>query len=118
MKLMPQEIEVWYIIPSIRRELAKSLKLKGLSQKEIALTLGITEPAVSQYLHDKRASGIEFDDKLLKLVEGSAKILMEDPGRVVNEIQLILGNVRNSKLMCEIHRKYDSELGDCEVCFN
>tara|TARA_Y100000310_G_C20595380_1_gene770237 strand:+ start:750 stop:1106 length:357 start_codon:yes stop_codon:yes gene_type:complete len=118
MKLMPQEIEVWYIIPSIRRELAKALKGKGLPQKEIALTLGITEPAVSQYLHDKRASGIEFDEKLLKLVNKSAEILIQDPKRTVNEIQLILGNIRNSKLMCEVHRKYDSELGDCEVCFN
>ena len=96
MKLMPQEIEVWYIIPSIRRELAKSLKGKGLSQKEIALTLGITEPAVSQYLHDKRASGVEFDDKLLELVNKSAEILIQDPRRVVNEIQLILGKVRHS----------------------
>ena len=49
-QLMPQEIEVWYIIPAVRRELAKSMVKIGLKQKQIAVTLGITEAAVSQYL--------------------------------------------------------------------
>ena len=35
---MPQEVEVWYIIPSLRRELAKSMHKNGVIQKQIAKT--------------------------------------------------------------------------------
>ena len=36
---LPQEIDVWYIIPAIRREFAKGLLKKGLKQREIAKKL-------------------------------------------------------------------------------
>ena len=53
---LPQEIEVWYIIPAIRRELAKNMIEKhGLTQKEAAEKLGLTEAAVSRYVSGKRA---------------------------------------------------------------
>ena len=47
---------VWYILPFIRKEFAKSLiKDHGLTQRKAASKLGITESAVSQYLAKKRA---------------------------------------------------------------
>ncbi|MFH1405899.1 MAG: hypothetical protein ABIG52_01635 [Nanoarchaeota archaeon] len=51
----PQEIEVWYILPAIRKELVLALKEKGHTQKEIASFLNVTEPAISQYTKEKRA---------------------------------------------------------------
>ena len=42
-------------VPAIKAKLAKELKEKGLSQKEIAALLDVTEAAVSQYLSGKRA---------------------------------------------------------------
>ena len=42
-------------VPAIKAKLAKELKKKGCSQKEIATILGVTEAAVSQYLSGKRA---------------------------------------------------------------
>jgi len=58
----PSEIESFYLIPTIRKELTKHLKEQGLDQKEIAKKLHITEPAVSQYVNSKRASQIDFDN--------------------------------------------------------
>ena len=52
---LPQEIELWYVIPAIRKQLVIELKRKGLKQKAIAPILGITEAAISQYNRDKRA---------------------------------------------------------------
>jgi ribose 5-phosphate isomerase len=47
---LPIEIEYWYVLPVLRRELAKSLKEIGqLKQKEIAKILGMSESAVRQY---------------------------------------------------------------------
>ena len=54
--LHPQEIEVLYILPAIRRELTIEMKKIGLEQKKIAEYLCVTEAAVSQYLNSKRAS--------------------------------------------------------------
>mgnify|MGYP001577863493 FL=1 len=34
--LQPQEIEVYYIIPAIRRQLAMYMKLSGMKQNKIA----------------------------------------------------------------------------------
>jgi hypothetical protein len=42
-------------VPAIKAKLAKDLKKKGCSQKDIATILGVTEAAVSQYISGKRA---------------------------------------------------------------
>jgi predicted transcriptional regulator len=44
-----------YKVPAIKAKLARELKEKGLSQKEIASLLDVTEAAISQYLSGKRA---------------------------------------------------------------
>ncbi|MBA3044390.1 helix-turn-helix domain-containing protein, partial [archaeon] len=49
---MPCEVIIWYILPGIRREITKSLLKNGLSQREVAKKLGITDAAVSQYLSE------------------------------------------------------------------
>ncbi|MBN2567166.1 transcriptional regulator [Candidatus Woesearchaeota archaeon] len=113
---MPQEIEVWYVIPTIRRELSKNMKASGLTQRRIARLLGITEAAVSQYLKHKRAKGIEFGDSLKEHIAASAKAILggADP---LSEIQRICGRIRKNKTLCEIHRKYSKVPRNCEVCF-
>jgi uncharacterized protein len=53
---LPQEIEVWYVIPAVRRELARILTSKhGLSYEKTGNVLGISKAAISQYQKNKRA---------------------------------------------------------------
>ncbi|MDD5502247.1 MAG: helix-turn-helix domain-containing protein [Candidatus Thermoplasmatota archaeon] len=59
---MPCELIVWYVLPSIRRDLATKLKKKGMAQKDIAEKLGITPAAVSQYLKSRRGLS-KFNNK-------------------------------------------------------
>ena len=114
--IYPQEIEVWYVLPSIRKELAKSLLNNGLSQKEIALKLSITESAVSQYLKDKRASSIKFEDDVKKAIDRAAKRLVKN-NNVMKEIERISYLMKKNKFICKIHHKYDSSLPEnCDVC--
>ncbi|MCQ2972545.1 MAG: transcriptional regulator [archaeon] len=61
----PCEIVVWYVIPAIRAELAKSLISYGMKQKDVSELLDITQPAVSQYTTSKRGKGIDLSDELL-----------------------------------------------------
>ena len=44
MKLMSQEVELWYIYPSIRKEMSKIMINKyNLKQKDVAEKLNITK---------------------------------------------------------------------------
>ncbi len=47
-------------LPALRAVLAKELASCGLNQKEVAEVLGISQPAVSQYLRDLRGTTNHF----------------------------------------------------------
>jgi len=116
MKLMPQEIEVRYIIPSIRKELAKALVAKDYKQKEVAQLLEITPAAISQYMKEKRGT-INFDSVLLKDIKKSADLIVKDPSKLQSEIFKLTKSVKTSGAICQIHRKYDKVPAQCELCF-
>ena len=65
----PCEIVVWYVIPAIRSELAKDLLALGMKQKDVSELMDITQPAVSQYITDKRGSGIELSPNVKEMVK-------------------------------------------------
>ncbi|MCR5027535.1 MAG: transcriptional regulator [Methanobrevibacter sp.] len=68
----PCEIVVWYVIPAIRSELAKELLNLGMKQKDVSELMDITQPAVSQYITDKRGSGIKLDDHVKYMIKDFA----------------------------------------------
>lgn len=69
----PCEIVVWYVIPSIRSKLAKELLKLGMKQKEISQLLEITQPAVSQYISDKRGHEIDFEPEVEEYIKNMAQ---------------------------------------------
>ena len=115
---MPQEIEVWYIIPALRRELAKSMVGLGLAQKQIADKIGITEAAVSQYLSSKRAKEVVFSDAVLEEIKKSAKKITEGKSTIVPEMMRLTKLTGVMQVMCCIHKKQDASLPKgCDICF-
>ena len=74
----PCEIVVWYVIPAIRSELAKELLNLGMKQKDVSELMDITQPAVSQYITDKRGSGIKLDERVAGLIPDLAQ-WVKDP---------------------------------------
>tara|TARA_Y100000310_G_scaffold341089_1_gene439071 strand:- start:12258 stop:12644 length:387 start_codon:yes stop_codon:yes gene_type:complete len=116
---MPQEIEVWYIIPALRRELAKSMIEAGLTQKKVAEHMGITEAAVSQYISNKRAKEVVFSNAVLDEIKKSAKRIMEDKKQLVPEMMRLSKLTGVMQVMCDIHMKQDVNLpGGCDICFD
>ena len=115
-QLMPQEIEVWYIIPAIRRELVKEIIKLGPNQKRIAEILGVTPAAVSQYMSQKRAKEVEFAQETMDEIKKSAKIIMDDPGKLVEEMQKILLSVKKNKTLCRVHYQHEKMPERCEAC--
>jgi len=110
---MPQEIEVWYIIPAIRRELAKSMKKLGIKQKKIAEILGVTNAAVSQYLKEKRAKDFPIDGKTKKMIDECAKKLSKGESCPIKGIQDICNYIEKKGGLCDLHKKYSLI---CEKC--
>lgn len=119
---MPQEIEVRYILPAIRREITRIfIQEHKLSQKESANVLGITEAAVSQYQHSRRAKGVVFSNDVIEQVKLSAdKILKEkyNKKRVLAEMYRISNLSEVKHVLCDIHRSQSKELESCNVCFD
>ncbi len=77
MKLMPQEIEVRYILPAIRKQLTIALAKDGLKQNQIARLLNITPAAVSQYIKEKRGT-TNFPKNIQEEINNSTKLILEN----------------------------------------
>lgn len=116
--LHPQEVEVYIVLPAIRRELSLFMKKMGMDQKDIAKKLGVTDAAISQYLKDKRGQAeIAFPKEILPEFESAAKAIKQgSPMR--GEIQRLLNMVMQSQFTCQVHRKVCGSLPkECVVCF-
>lgn len=115
---MPQEIEVWFIIPAIRRELAKSMvEDHKFTQKLVSEHMGITEAAVSQYLNSKRANEVIFTNGILDEIKKSVKVIIENRELLIPEMMRLSKLTAVKHIMCDIHKKQDVILPeDCNVC--
>ena len=116
---LPCELVVWYILPNIRRELARSLvKDLKLTQREAAKKLGLTESAVSQYLKSKRGREMKFDENINAEIETSIRDICKagDDSLVVEKICSICKLIRNNGALCELHKTHGDLPDSCRVC--
>ena len=143
---MPQEVEVWYVLPALRRELAKVMKTKTvprvgedgktkehkITQKEIAKMLGVTEPAITQYLLKKkgrrsRGDQVVIPEKFYPDLEKSADTMIKhyEQGAsnddmfetMTREINRLIKVMRDDGAMCDIHRQFSAHVKDnCSAC--
>jgi hypothetical protein len=115
-----QEIEAFYIIPAVRRELARRLAELGLTQREVARKLGVTDAAVSQYLSNKRGTSFKYEGKAADALSRSAnKIKSVQDDKVVRaEIDALCELLKSEKVICEIHRKHTTVKEGCSTCFD
>lgn len=111
-----QEVEVFYILPALRKELAKSLRTKKIKQRLIAEMLGVTEAAVSQYLKNKRGEGIKFNKELKLEIKKSADKLIQGES-FKNEAQRLLKIMKEKKITCKLCKQYASSEENCNTCF-
>ncbi len=117
MRIQPQEIEVWYLIPTIRSNMAQCLVRKGLSQKQVANALGITEAAVSQYISNKRAAKIPLSDNSLKKIDEISEEIIGGRLDGFSGIQKICMDLRETKEICKVHAMLEGVPKGCNACF-
>lgn len=114
--LQPQEIEVFYVLPAIRRELALSMKKAGKTQKDIAKLLGVTEPAVSQYISLKRAKQVVFDDGIKQIIHTAASRITDELG-LFREMQKLMRVMHENRVICKVHESLGQAPSGCRACY-
>ena len=115
MKLMPQEIEVRFVLPSLRKELSIELQKKGLKQNQIAKLLNLTPAAVSQYLKQKRGH-TNYPKGIQEHIKKSATHLKNNPEELQKEIYKLTDEIKKSGFICEIHKNNDKVPTNCDIC--
>ena len=110
--LHPQEIETFYIIPALRKQLALQLKSNGLKQKDIAELLGINSATISQYHSQKRGSQIKFPLCIIKEIKLSAKKI-KNRFTYLQQTQHLLNILREKNILCLIHHQFSLLPNNC-----
>lgn len=117
MNSLPQELEIWYLIPALRRELTKIFISEfKLNQKQISKILGITESAVSQYLSSKRGNELKFSKKEIKEIKKTAEKILKSKNANENFYKLCI-KLRGTESLCKLHKKQDKSVPkSCDLC--
>jgi len=87
MKHTPCEYIVWHGLPVIRRAIAECMiNDHGLNQRKTAQKLGVSPPAVSQYLSGRRGNMNITDNEIRKEINLSAeRIILQGDEILVSE---------------------------------
>jgi len=124
---IPCEVIVWYVVPSIRRELAIELiKKNDVTQKKAARLLDVTAAAICQYVNEKRGKSIYAlikDKKTKKLVEQqitkATKEILNNPNNVVGEICKICNLLKKERVINQFYIEYEKgPIPENILCFD
>ena len=122
--ILPEELASKSVIPAIRALVVKRLvEEHGMTQQEAAKLLGVTQPAVSKYLHEKRGAAIklggiraidEATGEIAELISSRKAPQVE----VMSKIEAACDYVRKNRYMCDLHKKLEPsmDINSCHVC--
>ena len=117
-KLMfPQELDVWYIFPAIRKKLAVELLKEGMLQKEVAKMMNISAATITHYKKNRRVKediiGTELDD----LIEKSVIKIISDNSKVSSEIIFLNQQFKKKRIYCDLFQRLSGqELKNLPCC--
>ncbi len=107
-------------IPAFRATIARELIEKyGMSQAETAKCLGVSQPAVSQYLSSTRGTqaGILQHPKVSSEIKSFCRKVSENEGRnIALEFCNFCKLIRSAKVLCP-SCKYSNGCTGCAECF-
>jgi predicted transcriptional regulator len=122
--ILPEELASKSVIPAIRALIVKRLiEDHDMTQEEAAKLLGVTQPAVSKYLHEKRGAAIKLTG--IREVEKATNEIAEmvssrkaKPIEVMSKIESACEYVRKNRYMCDLHKKLEPtmDVNSCHVC--
>lgn len=122
--ILPEELASKSVIPAIRALIVKRLvEEHDMTQQEAAKLLGVTQPAVSKYLHQKRGAairlgGIKEIDRATSEIADMVSTHKVEPTAVMSKIEAACEYVRRNRYMCDLHKRLEPEfdVNSCHVC--
>ena len=75
----PHEFIARTAIHSVKAGLAKELKTRGISQKDIARLMNSQVSAISQYVNGQRGGSYELSENVMNLLSAVAEAIHEEP---------------------------------------
>ena len=118
-----EEVVVDEFLPTLRSMLAEALRERGLTQREVADALGISQSAVSKYAHGEveRNERILGDERVVELVERVADGLASGemtPVQALVEIEVFVRRMERGDLLAELHEEVMPELAGRSGAFS
>jgi len=117
-----EEIVVDDFLPTFRSMLAEALRERGLTQSEVAELLGISQSAVSKYVHgdvDTNAALLE-DERLAEHVDGLAAGLASGdvtPIQALVETEILIRKLERGGTLAKLHESAVPALSDYDRDF-
>ena len=122
---LPCEIAVRSVVPAIRALLAKELtKTHGMKQGDAANLLGITQTAISKYVHHVRGSILQIKSEIVTTEIASTAVALVNGELKQKEVSFRICNVcrliREQGLMCELCKQINTFLDEeeCNLCIS
>lgn len=111
----PCEIVVWYVLPTIRREMAKEMvDTYHMKQADVGRIFGVTDAAISQYLKKKRGGNEVIENSiyypgLVAEIKKSVKAILDDASDMSREMCRVCFYVKNVGLLSEVYSQLIGE---------
>jgi predicted fused transcriptional regulator/phosphomethylpyrimidine kinase/predicted transcriptional regulator len=117
-----EEIVVEEFLPTYRSLLAEALRERGLTQEGVAALLGISQSAVSKYVHGEveRNERLLESDRLRELVDRLADGLAEGsttPTEALVEAEVLVRELERGGAIADLHAEAVPELAEYEDAF-
>lgn len=122
--ILPEELASKSVIPALRALIVKRLvEEHGMTQQEAAKLLGVTQPAVSKYLHQKRGAairlgGIREIDQATTEIANLVSSHKAKPLEVMSRIEAACDYVKKNRYMCDLHKRLEPgiDVNSCHIC--
>jgi predicted transcriptional regulator len=122
--LMPCEVAVKSVVPSIRAYIAKELtQTYDMRQVDVAALLGITQTAISKYTNQIRGATLEIGqtEEITSMLNDIASKLVKNQitqQQLIAEFCQVCKTARRTGIMCNLCKRSDPELDPraCQIC--
>ena len=118
----PHELMTNYIIPAIKNQLVKELKILEMSQDDIAELLDVTPSAITNYVKGRRGNETKFCPEFEEKIKKTAKKIFKNKTNdktsnkemVFKKINKLVTYYEKSKFLCEVCKK-ENNLKTCNI---
>lgn len=118
------EVVVTKVLPAIRSIITRQLmEYYKFNQQQTADLLGLTQPAISQYIQQSRGTKVKILEKqpdIMKMIDEMTKDIATGkmrPRELQSKFCEICKTIRKNKIICYLHEEIYPSIVPCSECF-